>query len=110
MLYAPADYFDIIKLYKNMQTNNKGNLEEFSQSLIKLGKEIESKLAEKKRLEEENDKKEDQVRKLQSEIFASEIRLAKLSTELIRLEKQRGQLEEQESTFGGMMGTPKKNE
>jgi predicted nuclease with TOPRIM domain len=80
---------------KKEEKQNKIGLEEFSQSLISVGKEIGGKLSDKERLEEEVREKEAQVRKLQIEIFEAQRKLAKLSLDLSRLEEQRKRLEEQ---------------
>ena len=69
-------------------------LEEFSELLIRLGREIEARLEEKEKLSEYRNKKEDEFRKLEREIFAIRKRQAKLSIELSGLELQRRNFEE----------------
>lgn len=69
-------------------------LEEFSELLIKLGKEIESRLEEKKKLDGELKKNEVEVRKLEKEIFVIRRRQAKLSIELSELASRRREFEE----------------
>lgn len=76
-------------IIKYMNENPKDNLEKISQELIQLGKDLGAKLAEKTRLEEENRQKEEQVRRLQDEIFVNQTRLAKIIGELKKLENQR---------------------
>jgi len=88
---------------KKDEKKDESQLGEFSQSLIKVGKEIEGKLEEKERLESEIRKREVDVRKLQIEIFESQTKLAKLSSELAGLEEQRQKLEVQKPGFNILM-------
>ena len=92
-----------MKPIKRENTTESSELGEFSQSLINVGKEIEGKLAEKERLEEEVRKREVQVRKLQIEIFEAQTKLAKLSSELSRLEEQRKKLEEKKPEWANLI-------
>lgn len=69
-------------------------LEDFSGRLIELGNEIEARLTEKGKLDEELKTKGVAIRKLEKEIFAIRTRLAKLSTELSKLETRRREFEE----------------
>ena len=77
------------------EKSKEGLLEEFSELLIKLGKEIEDRLSEKEELEKELKSKEAATRQLGKEIFAIRSRLAKLFTELSKLETRRRKFEEQ---------------
>ena len=70
-------------------------LEEFSELLIKLGKEIEAKLTEKEKLEAELKLKAGTIRKLESEVFSIRTQLAKIATELSKLESRRKEFEKQ---------------
>jgi len=72
-----------------MNGNPRDNLEKFSQGLIQLGKEIGEKISEKRRLEEENKQKEEQVRRLQDEIFVNQTKLAKILGDLKKLENRK---------------------
>ena len=72
-----------------MNGNPRDNLEKFSQDLIQLGKEIGEKISEKRRLEEENKQKEEQVRRLQDEIFVNQTKLAKILGDLKKLENRK---------------------
>ena len=72
-----------------MNGNPRDNLEKFSQDLIQLGKEIGEKISEKRRLEEENKLKEEQVRRLQDEIFVNQTKLAKILGDLKKLENRK---------------------
>jgi len=72
-----------------MNGNPRDNLEKFSQDLIQLGKEIGEKISEKRRLEEENKQKEEQVRRLQDEIFVNQTKLAKILGDLKKLENKK---------------------
>jgi len=78
-----------------MEQKPKEKLEEFSEELITLGREIEDRLLEKRILEETLKSKEGIIRKLEAEIFTARTRRAKLSTELGKLEEKRKQFEEQ---------------
>ena len=69
-------------------------LEEFSDLLMKLGREVEARLAEKEKLEAELREKEAVIMKAQKEVFLTRTRLAKLSTELTKLEGRRREFEE----------------
>lgn len=91
---------------KKDEVKNESELEEFSQSLIKVGKEIEGKLDEKERLENDVRKREVEVRKLQIEIFEAQTKLARLSSELSRLEEQRKRLEEQKPEWANLIKKP----
>ncbi len=86
-----------------MNNNPRGKLEEFSQTLIKLGKEIEKRIAEKQKLEQDVKAKEAQIKNLQGEIFSAQMQLAGLSSELAQLETQRGKLEDKKPVFEGLM-------
>ncbi|HDZ54401.1 MAG TPA: hypothetical protein ENI19_01340 [Candidatus Nealsonbacteria bacterium] len=77
-----------------VETSKEQLLEEFSRFLIKLGKEIENRLGEKGKLEEELKQKKATVRKLDSEVFLARKRLAKLLIELSDLESKRREFEE----------------
>lgn len=77
-----------------MNNKPKEKLEEFSELLIKLGKEIENKLEERRKLEESIKLKEETVRKLEKEIFEARTRLAKLAIELGKSEAKRKEFEE----------------
>jgi chromosome segregation ATPase len=69
-------------------------LEEFSDLLMDLGREVEARLADKEKLEAELREKEAVIMKVQKEVFSIRTRLAKLSTELTRLEGRRREFEE----------------
>ena len=68
-------------------------LEEFSQELIQLGRDIESRLQEKKKIEEEILKLEKQTADLRSQVFRLKERLIKINSELEKLEKRRKEIE-----------------
>lgn len=70
---------------------------EFPELLVKLGKEVEAKIEEKARLEQELNLKEGITRKLENEIFSIKKRLARLSTELAKLEIRKKEKEENSS-------------
>jgi chromosome segregation ATPase len=78
-----------------MDNKPKEKLEEFSELLIKLGKEIEEKLLEKRKLEGEIKRKEEQVLKLGKDVFTARQRVAHLSTDLAKLEEKRRKFEEE---------------
>ena len=63
--------------------------------LIKLGKEIEAILMEKAKLEEELKLKGVAIRQLEKEVFSARTRLARLATELSKLETRRRKFEEE---------------
>ena len=70
-----------------------GALEKFSDEIIRLGKEINDKLRDKRETEEELSVKEKEVRALQAESFKLRERLIKINLELSRLERRRRELE-----------------
>lgn len=78
-----------------MEEKPREKLEEFSELLIKLGKEIEDKLKEKRKLEEQIKLKEEQARKLGREVFEARQRVAHLNIELAKLEEKRKRFEEE---------------
>lgn len=69
-------------------------LEEFSELLIKLGKEVEQKLEERRRLEEQIRLKEGEIRGLEKDVFSARTQLAKLAIGLGKLEAKRKEFEE----------------
>lgn len=73
------------------------DLQRISETLIKLGKEIETKLAEKRKIEQGIKAKEEkikEIRKLESEIFQDKKRLIELNSELQKLGAQMKGIEE----------------
>lgn len=72
----------------------KGSLEEFSELLIKLGREVEEKLEERRKLEEHIGLKEGEIRELEKDVFSARARLARLATEFGKLEAKRKEFEE----------------
>lgn len=64
-------------------------LEEFSEDLMDLAKEIEERLEKKRALEEKMSEKEAVVGKLRREIFELKEELMKANLELSRLEQRR---------------------
>jgi len=68
-------------------------LQQFSEGVVRLGKEIEEKLKEKEALEEELSKKEAEIRTLQMETFELKGKLIKINLELSKLEKRRKEFE-----------------
>ena len=71
-----------------------GKLEEFSELLIRLGKEIERDLEEKAQLEEQIRLQRGEIMKTEKGIFTARTRLAELSVELGGLEAKRKEFEE----------------
>lgn len=86
-------------------TNNSNNepsidLKRLSETLMKLGKEIETKLAEKQKLEQEIKAKQEkinEIRKLEREIFQDKQKLIELNSELQELGAQMKGIEERKS-------------
>lgn len=78
------------------ETGQKGDsfthLQRFSEELISLGKEIEMRLKEKMKIEEEVGQKEKEVRQLHSGVFQLKEKLIKIDLELSKLEKRRQEL------------------
>ena len=77
---------------ENKKQDQFNQLEEFSQDLLKLGKDIGQKLQEKETIEQEVVQKEGEARKLRAEIFQLKEKLIKISSELLKLEQRRKQI------------------
>jgi len=89
--------FDIIRnmTSKNIQNNKEEEferLQEFSEEIINLGKEIEAKLKQKSAIDEELFEKEKEVRLLQMEIYQLKEKSIKLNLELSKLDQRRREL------------------
>ncbi len=68
-------------------------LKQFSQELINLGKDIEENLAKKQELEAEIRGKDNEIRKIQNDIFAIKSELRKVEMDLGSLETKRKDIE-----------------
>lgn len=80
---------------KNIQNNKEEEferLQEFSEEIINLGKEIEAKLKQKSAIDEELFEKEKEVRLLQMEIYQLKEKSIKLNLELSKLDQRRREL------------------
>jgi len=70
-------------------------LKQFSQELISLGKEIEENLARKQELEGQIKAKDNEIRKIQNDMFAIKSELRKVEMDLGNLETKRKGIEDQ---------------
>ena len=68
-------------------------LKQFSKELINLGQDIEENLAKKQLLEEEIKGKDNEMRKIQNDIFSIKSELRKVEMELSNLETKRKDIE-----------------
>ena len=68
-------------------------LKQFSQELINLGKDIEENLAKKQELEDQIKAKDNEIRKIQNDMFAIKSELRKVEMELGNLETKRKDIE-----------------
>jgi chromosome segregation ATPase len=64
-------------------------LQEFSEDLIVLGKEIEEKLKKKSEIEDKLNEREIAINKLRSEMYGLKEQLIKVNLELAKLEERR---------------------
>ena len=71
-----------------------GDLQKFSEDLMKLGKDVAEKFEEKKMLEKKIAGKQKELAVLQREVYDLREKLIRVSTELSKLEEKRKEMEE----------------
>jgi phage shock protein A len=76
-----------------MAEDNFNSLKQFSQELLNLGQEIEQNLTKKQDLESQIKGKDNEVRRIQQDIYAIKSELRKVEIELGNLETKRKDIE-----------------